>query len=432
MWHRLSRCDVTLTRLNERPAQRGWRAFVRCQRAAGLAVRRLPGRRCRRGRRGCRCRSGALPRLRLRRSLRRRRALPTCGRRGAVTRRPARIPALLQHRSGAARSRTRLAADALGGLPAPARPARGRRYKPRAVDNIDEVLRVHVEPRLGRRRITDIRRGEVQQIVDDLAPTMSGSRIRGRQRNPLAVPVGAGTRTGRARPGAARSAAGDDGDADRAGRPAGRVRGAARRACTRRCAPIRARRIRDGPARPDRPAALRGVDLRVGAIEWGVEWEAAKYDASHRVVPCVPPLLALLRRAYIAQGRPRARGACAPLATAPPCCSRATAWPSGRASAGASPGLRRSPCRSAATRLDAAGVSPKVASVLMGHAVPQRQPGAAQVKLARYTHALPEDVERARRQLADYLAATQAQKAARRRVGPYLGPSAGPRRGFSC
>jgi hypothetical protein len=88
--------------------------------------------------------------------------------------------------------------------------------------------------------------------------------------------------------------------------------------------------------------------------------------------------------------------------------------------------------RAPITRLDAAGVSPKVASVLMGHAVPQRQPGAAQVKLARYTHALPEDVERARRQLADYLAATQAQKAARRRVGPYLGPSAGPRRGFSC
>jgi integrase len=37
------------------------------------------------------------------------------------------------------------------------------------------------------------------------------------------------------------------------------------------------------------------VDLDVGAIEWGVDWEARKYDASRRVVPTVPPLLALLK-----------------------------------------------------------------------------------------------------------------------------------------
>jgi integrase len=56
-----------------------------------------------------------------------------------------------------------------------------------------------------------------------------------------------------------------------------------------------------------------------------------------------------------------------------------------------------------ATWLDAAGVSPKVASVLMGHATPQRQPGAALIILARYTHALPKDIERARQKLAAYL-----------------------------
>lgn len=54
----------------------------------------------------------------------------------------------------------------------------GRRYKPCAIDNIDEVLRVHVEPRLGRRRITDVRRGDVQVIVDMLGPELSGSRVR--------------------------------------------------------------------------------------------------------------------------------------------------------------------------------------------------------------------------------------------------------------
>jgi integrase len=67
---------------------------------------------------------------------------------------------------------------------------------------------------------------------------------------------------------------------------------------------------------------------------------------------------------------------------------------------------------SAATWLDAAGVPPKIASVLMGHATPERQPGAAQITLARYTHALPEDIERARAKLAAYLAEAQKAEAA--------------------
>jgi hypothetical protein len=37
----------------------------------------------------------------------------------------------------------------------------------------------------------------------------------------------------------------------------------------------------------------------------------------------------------------------------------------------------------------------------MGHSTPERQPGAAAITLARYTHALPEDIERARQQLSD-------------------------------
>jgi site-specific recombinase XerD len=55
---------------------------------------------------------------------------------------------------------------------------RGHRYKPRAVDNIEEVLRVHVEPTLGTKRITTVRRGDVQAIIDELAPKLSGSRVR--------------------------------------------------------------------------------------------------------------------------------------------------------------------------------------------------------------------------------------------------------------
>ena len=65
----------------------------------------------------------------------------------------------------------------------------------------------------------------------------------------------------------------------------------------------------------------------------------------------------------------------------------------------------------AATWLDAAGVPPKIASVLMGHATPARQPGAAPITLARYTHTLPEDVEQAREKLSVYVAERQATKA---------------------
>jgi integrase len=61
-------------------------------------------------------------------------------------------------------------------------------------------------------------------------------------------------------------------------------------------------------------------------------------------------------------------------------------------------------CRhTAATWLDAAGVSPKVVSVLMGHATPERQPGAAEITLARYTHVMPGAIETARAQLDRWL-----------------------------
>jgi len=50
------------------------------------------------------------------------------------------------------------------------------------------------------------------------------------------------------------------------------------------------------------------------------------------------------------------------------------------------------------------GVSPKVASVLMGHATPDLQPGTAPITLARYTHTLPDAMERARKQLDAFLA----------------------------
>jgi integrase len=66
----------------------------------------------------------------------------------------------------------------------------------------------------------------------------------------------------------------------------------------------------------------------------------------------------------------------------------------------------------AATWLDHAGVSPKVASTLMGHKTPEYQPGAASITLRRYTHTLPGELERARDLLDKFL----SERTARRRA----------------
>jgi hypothetical protein len=62
---------------------------------------------------------------------------------------------------------------------------------------------------------------------------------------------------------------------------------------------------------------------------------------------------------------------------------------------------------------DAAGVNPTIASLLMGHSTPERAAaaaaGAAGITLGRYTHALPGDLERARDQLDDFIAAALAE-----------------------
>jgi integrase len=66
----------------------------------------------------------------------------------------------------------------------------------------------------------------------------------------------------------------------------------------------------------------------------------------------------------------------------------------------------------AATWLDHAGVSPKVASQLMGHKTPEYQPGAAAITLRRYTHTLPGELERARDLLDAFLVERTTTKSA--------------------
>jgi integrase len=295
----------------------------------------------------------------------------------------------------------------------------GRRYKPRAIDDVDESLRVHVEPRLGKKRLTSIRRGDVQAIVDELTPKLSGSRVRSIVN-------------------ALRSLYRWAQDRDHASHdPAALVRLPAMDATPieRVASPEEFAKLLDAlPLEIALPYALAAygmgrraqiihlawpdVELDVGALEWGVQLEARKYEASRRVVPIVPPLLALMKRRYLELGRPTEGLVCPPLVAWATTGLLNTGWLATRArkcweGAQLEAITLQEARHTAGTWLDAAGVRPKVASVLMGHATPERQPGAAAITLDRYTHALPEDIERARSQLASYLAERQADKVAR-------------------
>ncbi len=295
----------------------------------------------------------------------------------------------------------------------------GRRYKPRAIDDIDETLRVHLEPKLGKKRLTNIRRGDVQAIVDELTPKLSGSRVRSIVN-------------------ALRSLYRCAQDRDLASHdPAALVRLPAMDATPieRVASPAEFAKLIDAlPLEIALPYALAAygmgrraqiihlewtdVDLEVGALEWGVKLEARKYEASRRIVPIVPPLVALMKRRYLELGRPTEGLVCPPITGRAPTGLLNTGWVATRArrcwDAATLEAITLQEARhTAGTWLDAAGVRPKVASVLMGHATPERQPGAAPITLARYTHALPEDIERARAQLTSYLAERQADKVAR-------------------
>jgi integrase len=292
----------------------------------------------------------------------------------------------------------------------------GRRYKPSAIKDIDECLRVHVIPRLGPRRLTDVRRSDVQKLVDDLTPTMSGSRVRS-----VVNAIRSLYRWAQDR-----EMVGHD--------PAALVRLPAMNATPRDrvATPAEfARLLAALPLDDALPYALAGyamgrrgqivrlrwqnVDLDVGAIEWGVTEDARKSRAARRVVPTVRPLRAILKRAYLEQGKPaQDQLVCPPrkhnrrgvMSTGGLTQRAGRLWKD----AALTPiGLHE--CRhTAATWLDVAGVSPKVASVLMGHATPDHQPGAAAITLARYTHTLPDAMEHAREQLDAFLADANADK----------------------
>jgi integrase len=160
------------------------------------------------------------------------------------------------------------------------------------------------------------------------------------------------------------------------------------------------------------------VDFEHDVMLLAGDEDARKSAAARRLVPLVKRLRRRLRAEWLSQGRPRTGKVCPPRAE-----SRSGLLSLNQLSkrvaekwreAGLRPiGLQDSR-HTAATWLDHAGVAPKVGSVFMGHKAPKRNlhPEAAPITLRRYTHVLPGELQRARDQLDQFLAAREAEEGA--------------------
>jgi integrase len=288
----------------------------------------------------------------------------------------------------------------------------GKRYKTKALVTLDGALEKHIVSKLGHKDVDQIRTRHIELIVEDLSTRLSGSRVRG-----IVNSVHSLFRWAKKNEFATEDpAAGVELPAlnyetsDRIATPSEFVK------------LLNALKPADAL-----PYALAGyawgrrsqvlhllwedVDLKVGILEWGVEEDGArKSEAAHHVVPLLRPLWQLLKEAWIEQGRPDGKcRVCPPrnktksgLLSEGGLADRATkAWEDAGLER-----IRLQDCRhSAATWLDAARISPKTASVLMSHTVPDPQPGAAPITLRTYTHLMPEALEEARKEMDAWLVA---------------------------
>lgn len=293
----------------------------------------------------------------------------------------------------------------------------GRRYKPGAVIDLRSSLK-RVPTTLQSRRLDDIGRGDVQRMVDDFsADGLSGSRVRSVVNALRALyRWGVQREFATANPAAdVHLPAMDSEPRDRVATPAeldellsylddqDALAFALAAFTSARAAEIRKLDWTD-------------VDLKAGTVR--LAGAGGKSAAATRTLPIVAPLRARLKAERLRQGRPAKGRVCQPrrasksgeLATGQLLKRARRAWKAAEAEAKEKGRkLTLTPidlheCRhTCATWLDHAGVSPKVASQWMGHATPEAQAGAARITLSRYTHVLPDELERAGDQLNAFL-----------------------------
>lgn len=310
----------------------------------------------------------------------------------------------------------------------------GRRYKPSAIRDLRGALEGHVEKSLGGRKLADVRRGDVQRLVDGLTPARSGSRVRTVVNSLHSLYAWAQDR--------------ELVDHD----PASRVRLPAMNATPRdRVATVEEMHHLLAALEPQdalpyalaayatarraevRHARVGDVDLELGVIYLGAHEAGRKSRAARRAVPLVKPVKLLLRRELLRRGRPDPRVLLCPgpkpggrnsgMLSFEGLQKRADdTWEpkdkEGKPIPGAKVGERITAheCRhTCASWLDAAGVRPVVVSQLMGHSAPAHQTGAARITQERYTHALPGELNGARELFDEWLARNAAAQTRRKR-----------------
>jgi len=295
---------------------------------------------------------------------------------------------------------------------------KGKRFKPNAVTTIEQALGLHVVPTLGARRLVDIRKGDIQRIADNVSEKRSGSRVRGVINSVRSLYTWANQRELASHDPAADIILPpvDATPRDRIATPTEMI--GLLGALERKDAVPYALAVYSWGRRSQIQRVLwREIDLKAGLVEWGADEEnARKSAAALHVVPLLRPVWTLLREAWIEQGRPAGdQLVCPPrrkttsgLLSMEGVAERAVkVWEKQELKP---IGLQE--CRhTAASWLEAAGVLPKTASVLMAHSIPDRQPGAAAITLARYTHLMPDALELARKQMDEWIVARIATEA---------------------
>jgi site-specific recombinase XerD len=265
---------------------------------------------------------------------------------------------------------------------------RGRPYKPSAVRDLRGALEGYAQPAFGGHRLADVRRGDVQRLVDSMTPEKSGSRVRTVVNSIRSLYAWAQDR--------------ELVDHD----PASCVRLPAMNATPR-----------------DRVATVAEMQTLLDPLDPAdaLPYALAVYATARRSGPFRSPSHSRsgCAESSCGVGGPIRRRCSAPAGspeagTAACCRSRACRSASvTRGNRRTSTASRRAKvderitaheCRhTCASWLDAAGIRPVLVSQLMGHAAPARQIGAAQITQERYTHVLPGEMQLAREQFDQFL-----------------------------
>lgn len=293
----------------------------------------------------------------------------------------------------------------------------GRSYKHTAILNLDSSLR-KLPSGLRRQRLIQVSRGDFQRAVDDFRRAgLSGSRIRSIINSARALYRWAEERElAFANPATRiRLPAADSVERDRIATP-GEFARLLRCLEPAEALPFALAAYGTARAQEIRVLGWPEVDLGQRQMVLADEERARKSRAARRTVPLARPLVDRLRVSWRAAGCPLAGRVCPPLRS-----SRSGMLALGQLQKrarrvwleqGLEPiGLQDSR-HTAATWLDHAGISPKVASVMMGHQVPQGRYEAAPITLRRYTHVLPGELERARDRLDFFLAMREEEEGA--------------------